>query len=59
MKLIISKDSFPDEKKIVIEPGDDDRYWLDGIIVAHRHEDGDLHIALKWLKEAISKLDEK
>jgi len=57
MKLIISKDSFIDEKEIVIEPSDDDRYWLDGIIVAHRHGDGDLHISLKWLKKAISKLE--
>jgi len=54
MKLIISKDSFIDEKEIVIEPSEDDRYRVDGIIVAHRCEDGDLHIALGWLKKAIS-----
>jgi len=57
MKLIISKNSFPDEKKIVIEPSEDNRYRVAGIIVAHRHGYGDLHIALGWLKKAISKLE--
>ena len=57
MKLIISKNFFSDKEEIVIEPDEDDDYAVKGIIVAHRREDGDLHIALGWLKKAISKLE--
>ena len=57
MNLVISKDFFIDGKKIVIEPSEDGIYRVEGIMVAHKYEDGDLHIALEWLEKAINKLE--